>query len=101
MIQSMVDDTYGQFLEAVSAGRNIPVEKLRALAQGQVFTGSQALANGLADGIGNLNTAVLAAKDLAKLKGEVEVIEAPGPFEKFFNIVYDVPKGVIDLLRFL
>ncbi|MFH1957072.1 MAG: signal peptide peptidase SppA [bacterium] len=101
MVQDMVDDTYSQFLEAVAEGRNIHMEKLKSLAQGQVFTGSQALENGLADGIGNLNTAVLAAKDLAELKGEVEVIEEPGPFEKFFNIVYDGPETVLDLLRFL
>jgi len=101
MIQDMVDDTYSQFLETVSVGRNISMKKLKPLAQGQVFTGAQALENGLADEIGNLNTAVIAAKNLAELKGAVDVIEAPGPFEKLFNIVYDVPESVLGLLRFL
>lgn len=101
MIQDMVDDTYSQFINTISRGRNISMEKLEPLAQGQIFTGSQAVENGLADEIGNLNTALDVVRKLAGIKGECQIIEAPGPFERFFNIVYDGPETVFDLLKLL
>jgi len=101
MIQDMVDDSYSQFIKTISRGRNIPLEKLEPLAQGQIFTGSQAVENGLADEIGNLNTALDVVRKLAGIKGECQIIEAPGPFEKFFNIVYDGPETAFSLLKLL
>ena len=56
-LQNVIDDTYAQFVEDVSEGRGIPVDSLKRLADGRVFTGRQALAAGLVDTLGGLNEA--------------------------------------------
>jgi protease-4 len=51
-LQGVIGDMYAQFVEKVAAGRRMPVERVRALADGRVFTGRQALEAGLVDAIG-------------------------------------------------
>jgi protease-4 len=51
-LQGVIGDMYDQFVAMVVAGRKLPEEKVRALADGRVFTGRQALAAGLVDAIG-------------------------------------------------
>ncbi|MGE5370478.1 MAG: signal peptide peptidase SppA [Solirubrobacterales bacterium] len=66
LLQMLVMDSYEQFLGQVEKGRKgkISPEKLRALADGRVFTGRQAKTLGLIDAIGNFPDAVkLAAKE--------------------------------------
>jgi len=89
LLQELVDETYNQFLRTVSEGRKIPVGELLPLAQGQIFTGEQAIKYKLADKIGNLNTSLEVAKKLAGIKGEVQIIENPMPLERFLGIFYD------------
>lgn len=67
ILQSVVDEAYGQFVDRVAAGRDMEREKVTALADGRIYTGSQAKANGLVDELGNLSTAIDLAKDLAGL----------------------------------
>src|SRR4051794_13247388 len=51
-LQRVIGDLHGQFIRMVAEGRHMPEEKVRALADGRVFTGRQALAEGLVDAIG-------------------------------------------------
>ncbi len=51
-LQGVIGDMYAQFVEKVAAGRRMPVEQVRGLADGRVFTGRQALEAGLVDAIG-------------------------------------------------
>ena len=51
----------------------MPVEKLRELAGGRIYTGSQAKDNGLVDELGTLNDAIAEAKKLAGLESDAEV----------------------------
>ncbi|MDD5169927.1 MAG: S49 family peptidase, partial [Syntrophales bacterium] len=74
LIQSLVDDTYDQFLEVVSKGRRISKEDLRRIADGRIFTGRQAHKLGLVDELGDLNYAVRLAGTLSGIKGEPDVI---------------------------
>ena len=52
-IRSVVLDLYGMFVDMVSERRAMPREKVLGLADGRVFTGRQALSNGLVDALGN------------------------------------------------
>jgi len=52
VLQGVVADLQGRFVAAVVAGRRLPEERVRALADGRVYTGRQALQNGLIDAIG-------------------------------------------------
>lgn len=51
-LQRVVRDLHEQFMAKVSAGRNMPPERVRELADGRVFTGREALSLGLVDAIG-------------------------------------------------
>jgi protease IV len=58
MIQRMIENFYETFITKVSEGRDMPLERVKEIAQGRVWTGDQALDNGLVDLIGNFEDAV-------------------------------------------
>jgi len=68
LMQGLIDDIYDQFVEAVAAGRQMDIEKVKPLADGRVYTGRQAKALGLVDDMGGIQRAVEIAADLAKLE---------------------------------
>ncbi|MEO3471233.1 signal peptide peptidase SppA [Roseomonas sp. CAU 1739] len=51
-LDRVIGDLYAQFVAMVAAGRHMPPDQVRPLADGRVFTGRQALAAGLVDAIG-------------------------------------------------
>ena len=89
LYQGVIDDVYRQFVAAVSAGRNLPEEQVRAIADGRVLTGEQAKAAGLVDDLGNYQDAVALAGALGGVEGEPRVVEPrsdePFPFERFLT----------------
>ena len=56
----MLSRTYERFLHVVSAGRKLPLAAVREVAEGRVWTGRQALDNGLVDRLGDLDVDALA-----------------------------------------
>lgn len=61
--QNMVNQTYKDFVQKVADGRKKDFEYVAKIAEGRVYSGNEALAIGLVDGLGNLQTTVeLAAK---------------------------------------
>ena len=52
-VRSVVLDLYAMFVDMVSERRSIPRDKVLVLADGRVFTGRQALSNGLIDALGS------------------------------------------------
>lgn len=73
VVKKMMEDMYGQFTSKAAKGRNMPVEKLRKLAGGRVYSGRQAKDNGLIDELGTLHDAVAEAKKLAGLDASTDV----------------------------
>ena len=67
-IQRSVERIYAQFTSKAAAGRKLPVDSLRAIAGGRVWTGSQGKAIGLVDQLGGLEDAITLAAQSAKLK---------------------------------
>ena len=49
--QSLINETYQQFLDIVSKGRDMDIQTLKPLADGRIYSARQAVDNGLADGI--------------------------------------------------
>ena len=49
--QSFVDEYYNRFVEIVAAGRNMSVKEVKKIADGRIYTATQAVENGLIDGI--------------------------------------------------
>jgi protease-4 len=65
ILQDMVDRMYSRFVQVVADGRKMDVEKVRELADGRIFTGEQAKAEGLVDAVGYFEDAVRAAEKLS------------------------------------
>lgn len=74
LIQSLIDDTYDQFLDIVVKGRLMSKDDLRKLADGRLFTGRQAQKLGLVDELGDLNHAIRLAGALSGIEGEPNVV---------------------------
>lgn len=69
VFEGMVEEFHGRFLEVVRTGRpNIPSEKLATIADGRVYTATQALKLGLIDRLGSIRDAVEEAKKQAGLR---------------------------------
>jgi len=87
ILQGLINNAYEQFLSAVMTGRNLKEAKARALADGRIFTGEQAKAEGLVDSLGGMDEAVEEAKKLAGLKGEVKIIMDEDQWNKIFDFI--------------
>jgi len=83
ILQNVLDDVYEQFIEAVSEGRKMPIQKVRSLADGQIFTGRQAKENGLVDELGGLQDAIRITASMVGIKGEPKVVETKKRFSIF------------------
>lgn len=67
LVQSQVDYGYDEFINKVSKHRNIPKDTVRTVAEGQIWTGAEALDNGLIDALGGFNDALNEIEALTNL----------------------------------
>ena len=66
VLQEMVTEFYGRFLDIVAAGRpKMKREDVKKLADGRIYTGAQAAADGLVDTVGDVKDAITEAKQRA------------------------------------
>ena len=100
-MQRSVDDIYEAFLENVSAGRGMDKAEIDEIAQGRVWTGSDALKIGLVDEIGTLADAVryaaIAAGDAESDLSTWEVAAYPKPMTTL-DIILENLTGSSDAL---
>ena len=101
-MQGIVDNMHTQFIEAVAEGRHLKVDDVRALANGKVWTGQQALPLKLVDQLGDFETAV---KDTAKsvgIKGEPNLIKPEKEKKTLLDLLFgDVSEFVPDTAKLL
>lgn len=74
MLQESINDAYEQFVDAVKTGRRLPEDKVRALADGRIFTGRQALSVGLVDSLGDQEDAMQVAIGLSHLPAKPTIV---------------------------
>ena len=74
LLESLMQEIHGQFKEAVSKSRNIPMEKLDTFADGRIFTGVKAKELNLVDELGDFLQAVKTAAQMGGIKGEPELV---------------------------
>jgi len=79
ILETLVMDSYQQFLDAIVAGRNISLETLRPLADGRIFTGRQAQDLNLVDSLGNSYDALQKTAELVGIRGEPSVRNYTSP----------------------
>jgi len=70
VLETRIGEIYDRFVGVVSSGRDLPRAAVERVAQGRVWIGEDALANGLVDGLGGLDAAVAAAREFAGLAGD-------------------------------
>ena len=69
-MQSLIDNMYGQFVQAVADGRHAKVQDIRSIANGQVWTGQQAFSMKLVDQLGDFQDAVNDTAKAVNISGE-------------------------------
>ncbi len=67
-VKEGIEETYDIFLERVAEGRGMTVAEVDSVAQGRVWTGTDALKIGLVDELGGLDTAIERAAELAEIE---------------------------------
>ncbi|MBY7142953.1 signal peptide peptidase SppA [Virgibacillus sp. NKC19-3] len=107
ILQAMIDDMYGDFVDVIVDGRDMPEDEVRELGDGRVYTGSQANDNGLVDDLGSMDDTIAMMKEDYDL-GDARVIEYQNGFEvnqwlggsvqNLFESEPDVT-GIKDMLR--
>jgi protease-4 len=85
-MQSTIDTIYTTFKSRVAKGRKIDISMVDSIAQGRVWTGTDAMAIGLVDGLGGLDRALRAAAAKAKL-GDYRVSTYPEPVDQFKSML--------------
>lgn len=70
IIQMTVENGYSNFLTVVAEGRNMTTAQVDHIAQGRVWTGSDALRLGLVDNLGSLDDAIAAAAKKADVASD-------------------------------
>jgi len=85
LMQLTIENGYRNFIGLVAASRHKTPEQIDAIAQGHVWTGSDAKGNGLVDALGDFDDAVAKAASLASVK------------QPALNWYQDEP-GMLDLL---
>jgi protease-4 len=83
-INEWLDAVYADFTQKVAAGRRLSVERVHELARGRVWTGADAIANGLADEAGGLREAIAIARKRAGLPADAPARSYPrlGPLDQ-------------------
>jgi protease-4 len=69
-MQGLIDNMYGQFVQAVADGRHAKVADIKSIADGRVWTGQQAMGLHLIDQIGDFRAAVLDTAKSVNISGE-------------------------------
>jgi protease-4 len=99
LLQALIDDVHSQFVDAIAAGRRLDVQKVRALADGRIFSGRQAKELGLVDRLGSLEAAVLRAGELGGIDGKPEVIYPPSDKPKLIDfLIQETTSQIRDVL---
>jgi len=85
--QSLIDDLHSQFVEVIVKERNLSLERASELANGQVYSGRQALDNRLVDIIGTFEDAVYLAARKAGYDESPKTIYPPKEKKSLFEVL--------------
>lgn len=101
LLQGYINRGYELFCKRVAEGRKMPVEKVKAIAQGHVWLGMDAVKIGLVDALGGIGTAIDKAAKLAKVKDyeTVSYPEEPDMLEQLTGTLDDGGNGLDEQLR--
>ncbi|HCJ4262367.1 TPA: signal peptide peptidase SppA [Listeria innocua] len=94
IMQSMIDDSYNEFVKVVATGRGMSEEQVRKIADGRIYDGRQAKENGLIDAFGYQEDALEALKKEKDLKAATVIqYDAPESFSSLFSVAAQKMSG--------
>ena len=93
LLQTAVDDVMVQFKKAVKQGRSLTDDQVSEVADGRIFTGSQALKLHLIDKLGTINDAIQEAGRLGKIVGKPRVIRTDKKKSALLDFLSDDDDG--------
>ena len=106
MLQEMVNQDYDYFIKQVAENRKLDLEYVRSIAEGKIYTGTQAKELKLVDETGDREKAIESAARLGGIKGEYEVVtitptETLADILKGYstNFAYALGKGIGSLFK--
>jgi protease IV len=73
-MQSLIDNMFGQFIQAVADGRGLKYDDVKSFANGKVWTGEQAMSMKLIDSVGDFESAVSDTAKSVGIKGEPTLV---------------------------
>jgi len=73
-MQSLIDNMFGQFIQAVADGRGLKYDDVKSFANGKVWTGEQAKSMKLIDSVGDFESAVSDTAKSVGIKGEPTLV---------------------------
>ncbi len=96
VLQAFVDQAHQQFVTAVAEARKMDIERVKNLADGRIYTGEEAVKQGLVDRLGNLEDAIQWAGEMGGIEGRVATVYKKK--EKLSFLKYMLESAVQDLL---
>jgi len=96
--QALVDESYNQFVDIVSQGRNLTEEKTRELADGRIYSAWQALDNGLIDKVESYEEAVEYMEEITESEKYYRQLYTLTPWEELMADIEDIaPKSDMEV----
>ena len=97
VFQSVIDQMYARFVSLIVRSRKMPEEKVRAAADGRIYTAEQAKALGLVDEIGYMDDAVAAARKAAGVtQARVVMYHRPKEYRSNYYSTAPTPTPGVD-----
>ena len=87
LLQSLIDSSYEQFVQAVAEGRRLEPDVVRQFADGRVFSGAQAKELGLVDALGDEESARRKAAELAGLEADSQPVTLGKPRKQLMGLL--------------
>jgi protease IV len=87
-LQSLIDNMYAQFVQAVADGRHAKKEDIKAIADGRVWTGQEALGLHLIDQVADFQAAVEDTARAVGIRGEPTLVHPERKRETLFDLLF-------------
>jgi protease-4 len=89
LVRELILEIQNQFVDAVARGRNLPVEKVREIADGRILSGARCKELGLVDVLGNFQDAIDLAKELTGIEGDVTLVYAKKSKGRLWDLIFE------------
>lgn len=94
-LQRHIERGYQLFVQRVAEGRKMSTDQVLDIAEGRIWTGKQAVNNGLVDANGNLNTAIHKAAEMGGLQS-YQTVSYPTPEPWYQDLLGQQKRGYIN-----